>query len=151
MILSQAASAPSTGTPLWATILIGILAACLGAGISGLFKAFTESKSRRAESQVQALYALQVSADRYRRVLIEIGDDAFMPLDKVKAYDSADSELGIYVDRVRSETVRSACERWRTDADLRWRGAEEVTPARELAGWGGLREAVNAELRRYDA
>jgi len=137
---------------VWALALIALAAALLGAVGTGVFKAYTESRDRKAQSQTHALYDLQEAADKYRKVLIDIGaDHEFLTAPQQKAYDKADSRLGIIVDRVECQTVRDHCEAWRKRADWAWRDVEEVTPAMELDAWNALRADIRQELRRHDA
>lgn len=149
---SDCAEATSSGTPPWAVVLAAIGGALLGALVTGLVKVVSEARERRSQSQTAALYGLQEAADRYRRVLIDIGaDHETLSAKERKRYDKAESRLGLASDKVICDVVRDQCERWRATAEWAWREVEEAPPAMELHRWNALRTDVRKELRRYDA
>lgn len=135
----------------WGVAVVSFLGAVVGAAAAGVFKARTEARARKATAQTQALYDLQTAADKYRRVLIDIGDVPRETLKQRKAYDKAESNLAIAVDRIECDAVRDHAEAWQTTALYAWRDVEGYTPEMERGAWENLRGDIRTELRRYDA
>lgn len=152
LAIHETTQAAATGTPTWAVIVVGLAAALIGAFGTGIFKMWTEAKARLAEAQVKALYGLQEGADQYRRVMIDIGSkEERLTRKEQRAYDKAESWLGVVSDRVECDVVREHCEEWRQLAEWAWRDVEEVTPAMEIDAWNRLRDDIRKEFRRFDA
>ncbi len=146
LFVSFASTAAADGGGLDATPFIAVGGVIVGALIAGGVRLLGDRVERRAETQREAVYAVQEAALNLRTALRNYGAAGPRPATSLQdAVDLANGRLDLLVHRLSRTTLRLKVADWRELGELYAVGDPEVTNAMEETAW----KTVHYQCGRY--